>query len=168
MNRNKARGKYFENKIVKLYQDWFKLNQYECYRAGSSGARTTIEFNGDISFADPLKYSIVTECKYYSNVLLDHFFPVCNNYIDEWLLQLNDERDRYVDQFNKIPLTLLVVGRPRNKNIYVTIQNNDENIDSYVKTNFSAYLQFYSNSLKRKYTMINVNMLEHVFKFLDF
>ena len=167
MNRNKARGKYFENKIVKLYQDWLNLNQYECYRAGSSGARTTIEFNGDISFADPLKYSIVTECKYYSNVILDHFFPVCNSYIDEWLKQLNEEKDRYIAQFNKVPLAVLIVGKPRNKNTYVIFEDT-KIINDYLKNNFINYLQFSSLHLKRTYTATVINTLCGFLKFLRF
>ena len=152
---NKQRGKYFENKITLDYQKLFKLDKTECYRAGSSGARTSIEYNGDISFSNPEKYPLITECKYYSKMTLDDFFPVCKSYIDKWLKQVYIEKDHYIKKYNKEPFVVIIAGRPYLNDHYVIILQ--ENF-KYLK-DIRAILKFYSESQKKQYNLISYSDL---------
>lgn len=168
-NTNKRRGKYFEDVIVKDYRKIFKLDKFQCYRAGSSGARTTIEYNGDVSFAEPDKYALITECKYYKTCDLDHFFPTCSAYIDKWLLQLDKEKNHYIEQFGlKIrddmdgPLCILIVGKPYHKDHYLIIENED--LYPIIENTFTSIIRFYSSKMRRHYIMISYYNLEVLFQ----
>ena len=146
---NKARGKYLENKITNSYRKIFNLNEFECYRAGSSGARTSIEYNGDISFSNPNKYNLITECKYYSNLILNDFFPNCNSFIEKWLAQINIEKQHYIDKFNKIPLTIIIASKPHGKYHLIV-----ENIE-YIPNENISYIKFFSTNQNRSYYLID-------------
>lgn len=126
-NKNKIRGNYYEEKIVKLYRKTLGLNQFECYRAGSSGARQTLEINGDISFSDPNSYPIITECKYRINLQERDLFPYISSQCQSWIDQTIEEKDRYIKYFNHQVLALLVMGRPYIKDDFVLIINAPDN-----------------------------------------
>lgn len=165
-NTNKRRGKYFEDVIVKDYRRIFRLDKYQCYRSGSSGARTTIEYNGDVSFNEPDKYPLITECKYYKNMTLDNFFPGCCSYINNWLQQINNQKHHYINNFNKVPLTIIVAGRPYDKHHHIVIENDDiECEDLDVVAGIHQYMIFYSSKMKRNYIMIDYIYLERLLEF---
>ena len=158
-NVNKRKGKYFEEKIAEDYRKFFKLDKTECYRSGSSGARTSIEYNGDISFSNPNKYRIITECKYYSDMILDHFFPVCHSYIDYWITQVEEEKSRYIQKYHEIPLSIIIAGRPYDKNYHVVIINDNINLDP-----IKCKLTFYSKLHAREFILINYSDLSSILK----
>ena len=158
-NINKRKGKYFEDKITKDYQTLFNLSKIECYRSSNSGARTSIEYNGDITFSDPIKYNLITECKFYKDIILDHIFPICQSYIDEWLKQSEVEKNHYIQQFNKIPLSIIIAGKPFNRNNHYVIITND----SITLSNISNYLIFRSSKMNRNYTLINYSDITLLF-----
>ena len=155
---NKARGKYLENKITSSYREIFNLNEFECYRAGSSGARTSIEYNGDISFSNPKKYPRITECKYYSKMTLDDFFSTCNSYIEKWLAQINIEKEHYIKKFNIIPLTIITASKPHGK-IHIIIENID-----YIPDRTISHIKFKSEKQNRFYYIIDYNYIIELFK----
>ena len=136
MNKNKQHGKYFENKVAEQLRIALNLSKHECYRASFSGARSTVEI-GDITFSDPVKYPFIVECKYYQSMKLDDFYPECRSYIKEWINQLHQEKDRYIKQFNNIPIALIVAGRPRLSNSYVLVDNY---IDNLLLHHFNSYI----------------------------
>ena len=158
-NSNKRKGKYFEDKITKDYQTLFNLSKIECYRSSNSGARTSIEYNGDITFSDPVKYNLITECKFYKDIILDHIFPISQSYIDEWLKQSEVEKNHYINQFNKIPLSIIIAGKPFNRNNHYVIITND----SITLSNISNYLIFRSSKMNRNYTLINYSDITLLF-----
>lgn len=158
-NINKRKGKYFEDKITKDYQTLFNLSKIECYRSSNSGARTSIEYNGDITFSDPIKYNLITECKFYKDIILDHIFPICQSYIDEWLKQSEVEKNHYIQQFNKIPLSIIIAGKPFNRNNHYVIITND----NITLSNISNYLIFRSSKMNRNYTLINYSDITLLF-----
>lgn len=165
-NTNKRRGKYFEDVIVKDYRKLFRLDKYQCYRAGSSGARTSIEYNGDVSFSNPEQYPLITECKYYRNLTLDHFFPGCCSFINKWLQQINNQKQHYIDRFNKIPLTIIVAGRPYDKHHHVIIENQDLELEDLdVIAGIHQHMVFYSSKMKRNYIMTDYIYLERLLEY---
>ena len=160
-NPNKRKGKYFEDKITKDYQILFNLNKIDCYRSSNSGARTSIEYNGDITFSDPIKYNLITECKFYKDLTLDHIFPICQSYIDNWLKQSEIEKEHYIKEFNKIPLSIIIASRPFNhNNHYVIITNNNFSLSS----NISEYIIFKSSKMNRSYILINYSNITLLFE----
>ena len=170
-NKNKQRGKYYEDKIVKIFQKIFNLNKHQLYRASFSGMRNTVELNGDLCFYDPEKYPLIVECKYYQNMILDHFFPICNSYIDKWLLQIQNEKRNYINAFNKEPLTIIIAGKPYNNNHHNVIIENQvilEDLDEVF--GIKEYLKFFSNKLSRHYILLDfiyINRLLEAFNLLD-
>lgn len=167
---NKQRGRYFEEKIVSEYRKLFKLQKFECYRAGASGARSSVELNGDVSFSQPEKYPLITECKYYQSMNLEDFYPVCNSYIEEWLTQVQEEKSRYMATFKREPLTIIVTSKPYQKLPYIIIENDlyddlsffmDDFIDTY---GIGCFVQFYSEKFKRYYMLISFNYVDRLFK----
>lgn len=164
-NVNKRRGKYFEDKIAEDYRSILHLDKTQCYRSGSSGARTSIEYNGDISFSDPEKYPIVTECKYYKSMILDHFFPVCQSYIDKWIEQVLEEQSHYYNKFNKEPLTIIIAGKPYDKNYHVLLINYYNLHHSHK----SSFIKLYSNVQKSYFILLNYSEIENLItEFLNF
>lgn len=112
------------------------MNRHECFRAGSSGARTTIEYNGDITLADPIKYNIITECKYRLDITLDDLFPVLNSEVENWLEQSNEQIKLYnanlIKQENyNVPVSVIITGRPHMKveNYYTIIHQKPDTVD---------------------------------------
>lgn len=156
-NANKRKGKYFEDKIANDYREIFKLDKLECYRSSNSGARTSIEYNGDITFKEPLKYNLITECKFYSTLELTHIFPVCNSYIDEWISQLINEKKHYINNFNKDPLAIIIASKPYLKFHYVIL------LEDKIK-DIIPKITFYSNKHKKYFTMITYDNIELLFK----
>lgn len=170
MNTNKTRGKYFEEKIVKEYRKYLGLSKLECYRASSSGARTSLEVMGDISFNDPMRYPIITECKYRISITPDDFFPIVNNEIDKWIDQNKSQIELFKKEFpdyNGKIYSSVIIGRPHQKveNYYTIITSKINNIFdlnlpryriiSYSKNfgdilivNFEQYLKFLEGGLK--------------------
>lgn len=156
-NRNKQRGKYFENKVAETMRSVLNLDKHQCYRSSFSGARTTVEF-GDITFSEPEKYPIIVECKYYQEMRLDDFFPKCNSYIEKWVEQVIQEKQRYVDSFNKIPLVVIIAGRPHLQDSYVLIENNlnELHLDlNAINEHFDKYIRCYSTKFNRTYLLIS-------------
>ena len=133
MNTNKNRGKYFEEKIVKEYRKHLGLSKLECFRASSSGARTSLEITGDISFSDPLRHPIITECKYRMSISLDDLFPSVNNEIEKWISQNMDQIELFKKEFpeyNGKIFSSVIIGRPHQKveNYYTIITSKMNNI----------------------------------------
>ena len=120
-NPNKARGKYFENKIVEAYRDTLNLSKLECYRSGSSGARTSLEITGDVSFNNPFKYQIITECKYRLSLDLDDLYPITSSEVDEFIEQNQKQEMLYIknipsEQVSKTNIiSTIIMGRPHQK-----------------------------------------------------
>ena len=167
MNTNKSRGKYFEEKVVKEYRKTFNLSKVECYRASSSGARTTVEIQGDISFSDPIRYPIITECKYRISISPDDFFPIVNNEIEKWIDQNHNQINLFKKEFPDFKGNIyssVIIGRPHQKveNYYtiLTMENIYDNKFLYkiislsksfgkiIIVNFSSYLNFLKGGLK--------------------
>lgn len=164
-NKNKQRGKYFENKVAEQLRTIFNLNKHQCYRSSFSGARTTVEF-GDITFSEYEKYPLIVECKYYQDMKLDDFFPDCNSYIEQWIEQVRQEKDRYVKSFNKIPLVLIIAGRPHLTNNYIFIENDDKELNSFISSieSIQQYIKCYSTKFDRIFTVIGSNNLEELIR----
>ena len=162
-NKNRQRGKYYEDKIVKIFQKIFNLNKHQLYRASFSGARNTVELNGDLCFYDPEKYPLIIECKYYSNMILDHFFPACNSYVDKWLQQIQQEKRNYIQTFNKEPLTIIIAGKPYNSNHHNVIIENEVILEDLDEVwGIKEYIKFFSNKLSRHYILLDFLYIERL------
>ena len=168
-NINKQRGKYFEEKVVAAYRQLLNLQKHECYRASFSGARSSVELNGDISFSQPEKYPVITECKYYQNMSLENFFPICNSYIDEWLEQVQEEKHKYMSKFIVEPLVLIVTSKPYQKSPFMIIENDllsdavvfmEDLIETF---GINTFVQFYSEKFKRKYLLTDFQYIDRLF-----
>lgn len=159
-NTNKIKGKYFEEKIAKDYRDILKLSKLDCYRSSNSGARESIEYTGDITFKDPLKYNLITECKYYSSLKLEHIYPICNSYIDEWINQVFKEREHYKSQFNKEPLSIIIASKPYLKDHYIIIVNDNDCFNQY---DIIPKIVFYSKPNDRFFTLVSYSSIRLLF-----
>ena len=165
-NPNKRKGRYFEEKIANDYRTLFKLDKIDCYRSGSSGARTTVEYNGDITFSNPERYNLITECKFYKDLRLEHIFPICNSYIDTWLEQSKSQYVRYLRYFNKEPLSLIIAGKPFNKNNHFVIWTNDSYLDNHKlldKLKVKEYAFFTSSMHNRQYLVFSYSNITAIF-----
>lgn len=164
LNTNKTRGKYFEEKIVKEYRKYLGLSKLECYRSSSSGARTSLEVTGDISFNDPIRYPIITECKYRISISLDDLFPSVNNEIEKWITQNKSQielfRKEFPDYNGKI-YSSVIIGRPHQKveNYYTIITSQMNNI-------YGPPFQEKIISYSKKFGNILILNLENYLKFL--
>lgn len=162
---NKQRGKYFEEKITSYYRKIFELSNLQCFRSGSSGARTSIELTGDITFTDPITYPIITECKYRKDIDLTDFFPICNSEIDTWIEQSDRQYELLVANVKEIkPLKVLIVGKPYLSTPWVVILNdiNDMNLtDSRVFK--SNYLIFTSRKYNKRFLLTTLDNLKEIF-----
>lgn len=154
---NKQRGKYFENKIVDAYRETLNVNKLECYRSGSSGARTSLEITGDISFSDPIKYKIITECKYRLDASLDDLFPNLNSESEKWIDQNTKQKSLFKQNVqiaevseNSYPICSVIIGRPHQsvENYYTILLHGD--FDSY---EFKQKIITYSKK-NNKYFMV--------------
>jgi hypothetical protein len=148
---SKRKGKSFEDKIVDDVRELLYLDKYRCYRAGSSGSRTSIELTGDVSFTDPLKYRIIIECKYRKTLSLDDFFPVCSAEVCSWIEQNLEQKKRYINEFNVEPLSVIIASRPYMRNHYVIVENQGLDPTCY---SIEQYMIFYNERLKRSFLMI--------------
>ena len=155
---NKQRGKFFEEKIAKTYRDIFNLSKHECYRAGSSGARTTIEYNGDITFSDPIKYPIITECKYRKNLDINDIFPICNNEVNKWIEQALSQQGLYKKMFKKDPLTLIICGKPYMSNPWCILLYYEQ------KSSQFNHITFTSEVYESVYSLVSLLDLPKIFK----
>lgn len=108
---NKRRGKYFEDKIARKIREWTGLDEHDCYRASCSGSRQSVEF-GDIIF-DYRKNPVIVECKYYRDFSLEKVFPHPCSLVHNWIEQLGEESSRFEREFHEIPVSAVVVSKPR-------------------------------------------------------
>lgn len=162
---NKQRGKFFEEKITTFYRKLFGLSKHQCFRAGSSGARTSIELTGDITFTDPEKYPIITECKYRKTFELYDFFPICNRDVEDWIEQSERQKKLYNSHFNNInPLLLLIVGKPYLSSPWVVILNDiDRFKDS--KIFHLNHLTFTNKKINKQFIVLSLDDINEVFTF---
>ena len=75
-SKQKAKGKYFEDRIAEHIKTTLNLRENECTRSPNSG-NGEFEF-GDIFFTDPLRYPYVLECKFGYDWDLKSLFPRLN------------------------------------------------------------------------------------------
>jgi hypothetical protein len=116
MNRNKQKGKYFENTIAQLIRDELGLDKRYVSRAKSSGISEE-EF-GDIIISPALfdKLPFIIECKFGYNFTLDYYLtktPLKSNPLHKFFDQVLREYNtftRYAERNNiKIqPIPVLI------------------------------------------------------------
>lgn len=156
-NVNKRKGKYFEDKIAEDYRKIFNLSKLECYRSSNSGARLSLEYTGDITFKDPLRYNLITECKYYKDFSLEHVFPICQSYIEDWINQVFEERQHYKKQFHKSALSLIIASRPYLKHHYVILVSSESEL-------IENKIRFYSKNHNQFFSLISYKDIIDLFK----
>jgi hypothetical protein len=100
-NKNKEKGKYFENKIVQKIRKSFELKPHECRRADESG-NGTFEY-GDIYFTDFEKYPFVFECKFHESWTFQGLFPSLNKIFLDWYEELYDATIKYNNYYKHEP-----------------------------------------------------------------
>jgi hypothetical protein len=92
-NKNKNKGKYFENKIAKLIREAYGLKNHECRRADESG-NGKFEY-GDIFFTDYEKYPQVYEIKFHEEWTFQGLFPRLNKLFLNWYEELYAAIQKY-------------------------------------------------------------------------
>jgi len=121
--KNKSRGKYFEDKIANEIRQALNLTKKEVHRNISSGV--ALFESGDIWTPWPC----IIECKYYKTFEVRHIIEE-KDYIVRWLdEQVNKERLRFIQVYNKDPLCMLVIGRPYHPSYAVCKKDNIRNND---------------------------------------
>lgn len=171
-NKNKARGKYFESKIVDAYRDTLNLNKLECYRSGSSGARTSLEITGDVSFNDPSTYSIITECKYRLDLTLDDLFPVLHSEVDQFIEQNSKQEILYIKSIQNDEIfktnemvSVIVIGRPHQKvENYYTLIMQIGSLKFTDKPCVNTYSQYLSQQVQIVPFSVYLEELKRVFR----
>ena len=112
-NRNKQRGKQFENRVAEIIRRKWNLTRKECHRALSSGTFRT-DFS-DIEIM-PFEYKmpyIIIECKYRKpNTLTYRKFINPDRLLEDWYEQITIAGYKFAEEFGKFPLRLIVYGIP--------------------------------------------------------
>ena len=100
-SKQKAKGKYFEDRIAEHIKTTLNLRENECTRSPNSG-NGEFEF-GDIFFTDPLRYPYVLECKFGYDWDLKSLFPRLNKQLSKFLQQNNEAVEKYKSKMHQTP-----------------------------------------------------------------
>lgn len=100
-SKQKAKGKYFEDRIAEHIKTTLNLRENECTRSPNSG-NGEFEF-GDIFFTDPLRYPFVLECKFGYEWDLKSLFPRLNKQLSKFLQQNNEAVEKYKSKMHQTP-----------------------------------------------------------------
>ena len=100
-SKQKAKGKYFEDRIAEHIKTTLNLRENECTRSPNSG-NGEFEF-GDIFFTDPLRYPYVSECKFGYDWDLKSLFPRLNKQLSKFLQQNNEAVEKYKSKMHQTP-----------------------------------------------------------------
>ena len=100
-SKQKAKGKYFEDKIAEHIKHTLNLRENECTRSPNSG-NGEFEF-GDIFFTDPIRYPYVLECKFGYEWDLKSLFPKLNKQLSKFLKQNEDAVEKYKIKMKQTP-----------------------------------------------------------------
>lgn len=100
-SKQKAKGKYFEDRIAEHIKNTLNLRENECTRSPNSG-NGEFEF-GDIFFTDPLRYPYVLECKFGYDWDLKSLFPRLNKQLSKFLQQNNEAVEKYKSKMHQTP-----------------------------------------------------------------
>ena len=166
MNKNKQRGKRFENKIADIIRKCWNLKRDECHRAQSSGT-----FKSDYSdiIIRPFEYKlphIIIECKYRKNLTPNKLLQP-GNVLDSFYKQVSDASIKYMSEYDVAPLCSVVYASPNmypimsiTEDDFVNLQQNSEqynltfhsNIDKLsllirVKTDKSIFIQMLTSEV---------------------
>lgn len=134
-NKQKERGKYFENKTALKIRENLNMMAHECTRAPNSG-NGEFEF-GDIFFTDPIKYSFILECKWGYDWDFCTLFPETNKLVLDFLEEVHIARNKYIDKFKRVPYTAgVIMAKPHWPCIYVSVDMFDGLASIRPKTKF--------------------------------
>lgn len=100
-SKQKAKGKYFEDRIAEHIKNTLNLRENECTRSPNSG-NGEFEF-GDIFFTDPIRYPYVLECKFGYDWDLKSLFPKLNKQLSKFLKQNEDAVEKYKTKMHQTP-----------------------------------------------------------------
>lgn len=159
-NKNKRRGKYYEDIVADLFRKYSGLLKEDCCRSRLSGVGT-IEY-GDIYFKDFEYYGgFILECKYNKNNILDGIFPEFNKLYLSYFKEVYRYYNNYIERYNHPPKYWGIVhSKPYYKN-YITLFNS--NISFEIPIVKSKDLWY--NDIKFEIvTMIYEDFLKSVFK----
>ena len=111
MNKNKTKGKYFENKTAGVLRLHWNLTSDECHRAQSSGT-----FKSDYSdvIIRPFKYKlpcILFECKYRTKYPIRRFLNPKGD-VKDWWNQVSAAGKQFEQTYFTSPLKVVVFGIP--------------------------------------------------------
>lgn len=111
-NRNKQRGKYFEDKIAASIRKSWSLKPHQCKRCAFSG-EANHEY-GDIWFNDYEKYPVVLECKFQAFWNFQSLFKTLPQKFYEFMEQLGEAVDQYAGYFGQQPaFSGVVFSKPK-------------------------------------------------------
>lgn len=157
-NKNKDRGKYFENQISEKIRLFLNIKKKDLHRNFESG-NAKIEY-GDIY----LPFNCVIECKYHKSWTFNTLMKE-NKQIKDWIQQLDDAVAKYIKDNDLIPLKSLIISKPY-ENIYVFLDYeflNNLNLlpKFYIKHNdlivvlFDQYLDILKDFIRIEQLKIN-------------
>jgi len=161
MNRNKERGKRFENKIANVIRECWGLRKDECHRAQSSGT-----FTSDYSdiIIRPFEYKlphIIIECKYRNSKTLT-YNKLLNpgNLLDKFYEQIDEAGYKYLEEYETTPLKLITYGTPNMRPIVAIEETEFLHLQQYPET---YNLQYHSNMFNTLTLFMKVRTLKFVF-----
>ena len=130
-NANKQKGKYFENRVVKLLRESLELNDHECLRSPFSG-NGEFEF-GDIYFTNIKKYPIIIECKFGYDWTDSDFMPGLSKKLHNFVDQVSNSEKKYFQKMSSITdnsnlFTCVVLSKPYADPIVITKVDIDKDI----------------------------------------
>lgn len=118
-SKQKAKGKYFEDKIATHLRNTLNLRENECVRSPNSG-NGEFEF-GDLFFTDPIKYPFIFECKFGYDWDLKSMFPKLNKQLSKFLKQNHEAVEKYKVKMKQEPrFSGVILSKPYSEILVLT------------------------------------------------